>query len=613
MNRYLPLCVIVLTLWGATLLEAATIAHWQFDNGVPPAAATTLPTSTNSPALDGVATPAGALFSTSIPAPLISGRSNFASLQFPGSAGVQVAYASDNTLLQANQFTIEAFLRTSASAAGFPAIVEKVRAASGDTWSLGLSGSGQIFSRFDTTGGANQTFAGGSALTDNFWHHVAMTYDGSTGAARLYVDYKQVASRTIAGSLQHQYGLDIAGGSGGHTPLTGYVDEVRMTDAVLTPDQFLSAQRAPDRVYENSTRRMAAGDFFGDGRKDTVYLDASGSLVLQTSEQGGFGGMVLLPGTTARAVTAADLDGDGLAEVAFVNAATNQLQSYNAVTAAVTNWSPPGGVSGWNTLSAADVDGDGDDDLMLAATGSNALHVLRDGTYVNTGGAGLRLGNGELVANGAAEEFILRGTTSALYRYNYPANNFTNIGGGLEEIVAGNTFPSDALDEVMVNNPTTKQLYLYNNGGSGAYSQVATQTGTNIAAGSLDPSLLGQELWYLLNGGVIYQSRWNWAEGGPSSGWLFDPLAVNAKDYAGPSALGNSGWADFLLADIDNDGLDELIARKADPLWNNYVFLFENGASSFTQLMVVPEPSAVVLLLLGLAMLASVGRRRRIG
>ena len=81
-----------------------------------------------------------------------------------------------------------------------------------------------------------------SGVLDGNWHHVAFTYDGTT--AKLYVDYVLKASK--AWSYPLDYNTDNAGmlsicgfdkQTYGHWH--GFIDEVRISDAALEPEQFI--------------------------------------------------------------------------------------------------------------------------------------------------------------------------------------------------------------------------------------------------------------------------------------------------------------------------------------------------------------------------------------
>lgn len=607
MKRTMLLAVALCGLMVAHAARAQTVGYWRFEDGAAGTNATTLATEANSPTLDGTAHPTTApkpSFSADVPGVgRLEGATNSTSLSFPQisagndpGAGVFVAYSTDDPLLQQNSFTVEAFIKTTMTSPTYPAIVEKVRGPGGNTWSLGLSGGFAAFTRFDATGGGNQTTSGGPSLNDGDWHHVALTYEYDSGTgngtATMYADYNQAATRTVYGALQHQYGLDIAGGAGGHRGYIGLIDEVRFTDTALTPGQFLHLRAMP--VVENSSRKMAAGDLDGNGIMDLAIIRASGELDLQLY---GPGGAIVdkkaVPGITASAVTVADLDGDNVAEVVFVNAATKQLQSYKPADGTLTHWGSPTG-TGVALVSAGDCDGDSRHELMVNRGDSTAVYVLQPetGVYTYANSSMARFTSGELIAGNSGVDFVGRdgviGGNGIVHLYDYDTNTWTSLGGGAyDEAVPGNYFINDDLDEVM----TGWNMNMWNEPYGFKYT---TGAAGHIAPGNTNPNLGGQELWYCINN-RIYESRSVWTEASPGG-----YQSLNVPD--------NVGWGDLILADIDGDGLDELIARKDSTAFDGIIYVWNYGDAAFEAQTLVPEPASALLLLGGLGALL---RRRR--
>lgn len=258
--------------------NAAVVGYWSFDDGLPTSTAGTLSTSVNSPSLDGTATNSGAgsikpVFSDQMPGAEIQGSaggavlnpSNGAALYFtnpdaPGNLNstsggrVDIVDSGVGSPLKLASFTIEGFIKVE-DFVNFAAIFTKNRTdANGSTWMIDTDNAGHLRARFDSqpigsgngTTGFNQSFVGTSALiNDGLWHHIALTYDGSTRAANLYVDYVRVAGGTVINPLVYDNSALRFGASGGGRGFDGYMDEVRLSDTALAPTEFLHAVPEP--------------------------------------------------------------------------------------------------------------------------------------------------------------------------------------------------------------------------------------------------------------------------------------------------------------------------------------------------------------------------------
>jgi len=152
---------------------------------------------------------------------------------------------------QVTNFTAEAFMRVNRFVA-FSQIMGKARLDVGSTgvsgvcWWLGMNSDSNLMARFDTfippgTSGDNQTFETTAFVGDGLWHHVAITYDYPSKTVRLYKDYEKVLESTTTNPMWLDSGdIRFGGSSGGRTrSFDGWIDEVRLSDRVLTPDEFL--------------------------------------------------------------------------------------------------------------------------------------------------------------------------------------------------------------------------------------------------------------------------------------------------------------------------------------------------------------------------------------
>jgi len=148
--------------------------------------------------------------------------------------------------LHPSNFTVEAFIKMRGNP-GWPLIAGKVRYGGYPTWSLSVSSS-QIRCRFDTfpdggpidyAHGFNQGFGTGVTVTNGLWHHVAFSYETATKNVKIYVDYVRKVNSTTINPIVYTDGDIVIGNGAGECAFDGWIDEVRITPRLLTPDEFL--------------------------------------------------------------------------------------------------------------------------------------------------------------------------------------------------------------------------------------------------------------------------------------------------------------------------------------------------------------------------------------
>lgn len=259
--------VLLLAFLAATVPSRAdTIGYWQLGDGTPGSVASALVSQVNSPGLDGIAgtrnggpTP---LFNMGVPGRVIVdglggavlNASNTVSLAFDNTGGPDSRNGGKVTVtdpggvgsfLKPESFTLEAFIHVN-DWVNYASVISKNYGDENSSWMLDTTNTDRIRARFDTADANNQTLTGPAVpINDGEWHHVSLTYDVLTGIARLFVDYDNSTSRTITGALRYNdYPLTF-GNLGGGRAFDGLIDEVRLTNQVLTPSQFLHAIPEP--------------------------------------------------------------------------------------------------------------------------------------------------------------------------------------------------------------------------------------------------------------------------------------------------------------------------------------------------------------------------------
>ena len=100
------------------------------------------------------------------------------------------------------------------------------------------------------TGGVShsKTFEGTAEVLDKRWHHVAVTYDADKKQFELFVDHisKGTAAVGTNGPLwDGPYDYCFGRGVGGQTNLEGWMDEIRFSNKVLTPEEMVRLEAVP--------------------------------------------------------------------------------------------------------------------------------------------------------------------------------------------------------------------------------------------------------------------------------------------------------------------------------------------------------------------------------
>ena len=257
---------------GALLAAAAVCAEpsgfWRFEAGKAGAAVGVVASEMNVPALAAKAgafegglppayeedVPFKELWDSVTEQPAVAG--NRLSLRFrtPDSAkgaapvGGELAVSGKEAFAKPESLTVEAFVKVAKQQGARHALIASKRRKgnSGASWSLSVTPSGALGVRFDTDqekdgkreGIFNQCLSGSRVPDDGAWHHVALTVDRESLRASLFVDYQLCGGGTVAAPLVYD-DSDFVIGRG----LDGWLDEVRLTPAVLHPEQFLRPVR----------------------------------------------------------------------------------------------------------------------------------------------------------------------------------------------------------------------------------------------------------------------------------------------------------------------------------------------------------------------------------
>lgn len=246
-----------------------TIAHLKFDDGTANAA------DGGCALFNGVIN--SATFSDKVPGyKIIDGeggavlsKPDVASLSIP-STGANVAWSNwddqyylrkDTNGVERTSGTVELWVKGSVKKT-FAAILDAKITADGTyndnlhAWRLAYDASNggkpSVFFRYLKTDGTrdNQRLTFDKEVTDDKWHHWAFTFqpnasDSTKSDIAFYLDHDQLGTvQTLPGRVAYDDTLRFTIGESSMS-FTGLIDEVRISDCVLTPAQFLRATKQP--------------------------------------------------------------------------------------------------------------------------------------------------------------------------------------------------------------------------------------------------------------------------------------------------------------------------------------------------------------------------------
>jgi uncharacterized delta-60 repeat protein len=228
----------------------------------------------------------------------------------------------------------------------------------GTSPALYFDSAGQLLGFYES-GGSNYiaTFSGG--LIGTGWNHVAMTIDSTSQELTLFVN--GVVVETIAATTPIEYDnspntyIGRAGDGLGGFDFGGQIDEARVYSRALSPEEI--AALATDQA-EATVSVAITVDSVNDA--PTFYIPVTPNFTENTIDAAADG---------ASSVTAADVDGDGDLDLLSASFHGDTITWYendgseNFTTRTITT-----SANGARSVTTADVDGDGDLDVVAASS-----------------------------------------------------------------------------------------------------------------------------------------------------------------------------------------------------------------------------------------------------
>jgi len=151
---------------------------------------------------------------------------------------------------------------------------------------LSVAGAGDDKAQFVVNTGSNGVAIGTTALAIGTWHHIAGTYDGTT--VRVYVDGVEEGTALLTGNIGSNTApvrIGVGSGATSEQPMDGAVDDPRIYDRVLNPDEILTIFNS--RGLDGIALGVAARYLLNEGAPGNV---ASGAGVIKDSGPNGLDG-----------------------------------------------------------------------------------------------------------------------------------------------------------------------------------------------------------------------------------------------------------------------------------------------------------------------------------
>lgn len=246
----------LLPILGAFTAQAATVGWYRMEGTVGDQITSVTTFEGSGPALSN----AGARFNygSNVAGPQIydpvsdTTYANTSSLEYTGDTPTAYIQAVDTTggPFDVADFTIEMFVKVDDTIGGsYAQFIRHYDASSG--WALRIlpeSGSGGSQGSGLISNSSVYNVSNPAVIDDGNWHHLAMavkTSDDGNNFARLYFDYQLMYENTTASYLD-DYIPEIASYFRINADeFSGFTDEYRFSDNILTPDKFLVAIPEP--------------------------------------------------------------------------------------------------------------------------------------------------------------------------------------------------------------------------------------------------------------------------------------------------------------------------------------------------------------------------------
>jgi hypothetical protein len=356
-------------------------------------------------------------------------------------------------------------------------------------------------------------------------------------------------------------------------PISG--DAVHMTPGAIPSEgsTFTSIVGSPIGSDSDDTKSIEFGDMNGDGLTDVIAINGDEPSKYYVNDNGAFdkdteGVNIGLSADTAIGLTATDMDGDGLMDLLFSNKMYTNPGSgiFTAASEAI-------GIQDATSVGVADLDGDGLDDLVLALPGECVLY-LNEGTvgspvFAESPGAKFVLDDGLVgseppvltvadvdsdgdvdivVASRSGENLVYENLDAGTGSFTYTHHTIGSQTADSRAVLVTDINNDGDLDIIVANYGTRNAVFLGD--GSADFSGInptsfgGNQDTTSIALADMDGDGFDD----------IIAGQWNDVD----KVSLYTPSGGVGDSYNLPNSAGDTTTS-IAVADLDGDGVNEVV------------------------------------------------------
>lgn len=217
----------------------------------------------------------------------VGGRHGYA-LDFDGTN--DYVNVPDDTLWNTSSITLGSWVKTSATSIGN--VIDRDDTTVKRQFQFRINSAGKVHFIPFFGGNPDVDNVGSTAVNDNTWHHIAATYNHTTGQLYLYVDgIQDYAETESAVAIDSETGLELNIGrhQGSAQYFNGAIDDVRFYNRALSSTEITALHQESLQGYPNLLNRVSSKSYYffdaGGGSSVSPPATLTATAIAQTTKK----------------------------------------------------------------------------------------------------------------------------------------------------------------------------------------------------------------------------------------------------------------------------------------------------------------------------------------